>query len=264
MLVIGTVSLFAACNENGGPAEGFDVDQFMIHGGALPNEPFHTSAVALTTFFKPKANIFCSGVLIEDDVVMTAAHCLDEAAFGAVYNEVEPTDIKVGFGTWAKGILADMVYVTVSDVEINSGYDRTGFGINDVGLIRLTNVAPVGFDPIPAVPAALGFVDPADVGDTINATGFGENNTPDKPFTKLQIDLTISDLDPQTFDYSNAVGGTCFGDSGGPDYWTASDGNTYVAGIHSYITWNGFDCSAPGAVGTSSRVDQFETFIAGF
>jgi hypothetical protein len=202
--------------------------------------------------------------LIEPDVVMTAAHCMDEAAFGSVFNELETTDFKVGFGTHAKGALADTTFVTASDVEINPGYDRTGFGIDDVALIRLTADAPVGFDFLPPLPAALGFVDPGDVGDDINLAGWGENNTPDPASTKLQIDLTILDLDADHVSYSNQFGGTCFGDSGGKLSWEASDGLRYLAGVTSYITFNGVDCSSFGAVGTSMRVDQFESFIASF
>jgi hypothetical protein len=263
LVALSAIAAVAGCNENGGPAEGFDIDQFMIHGGSLPNAPEHDATVAISTFNKPKKNVFCSGTLIEDDVVMTAAHCMDEAAFGAAYNEVETTDIKVGFGIHAKGALADTTFVTVSDVEILSTYDRTGFGEDDVALIRLTANAPVGFAPVPALPPAQALDDPGDIGGSINIAGWGENNTADPASTKLQGDFTILSLDATHVSYSNQFDATCFGDSGGSMYWDDA-GTIYLAGVTSYITFNGFDCSSIGAVGTSMRVDAYDAFIAAF
>jgi secreted trypsin-like serine protease len=236
-------------------------DQFMIYGGSLPDAPEHDATVAITRFRNPKRNIFCSGTLIAPDVVMTAAHCLDEAFSGAAFNEFEPNDIKVGFGDAAKGV-PGLTYLRVEDVEINAGYDRLDLGVNDVGLIRLIDDAEalLGITPVPPLPASLALADPADIGATVNVAGFGQNNTPEPASTKLQTDVTIDDIDTDTFDYLQGSGGPCFGDSGGPAFIDRA-GVVYLAGTTS---WGSSSCSGPSSFGVSMRVDQFEDFIAGF
>jgi len=237
------------------------MDQLAIHGGSLPSLPEHDAVFSISTFLNPRKNYFCSGVLIAPDVVMTAAHCLDEAAAGANFNTVETTDIKVGFGD--KGGTA--TYFKVSKVEINAGYDRLGFGINDVGLIRTNQDMEVknGILSVPALPVAEALVDPNDIGLNVNMVGFGENDTPDPKGTKLQIDLPIDAINSQTFEVLQATGGICFGDSGGPDFVDRS-GVIYTAGIHSFGINIVPDCSGANSVGVSMRTDQFEAFIAAF
>jgi V8-like Glu-specific endopeptidase len=238
-----------------------DMDQFMIHGGSLPNAPHHDAVFSISTFNLPKQNYFCSGVLIAPDVVMTAAHCLDEAGFGAAFNTVETGDIKVGFGPRA----GKATYYQVSKVEIEPGYDRLSFGVNDVGLIRTKKDMEVenGITAVPALPASEALDAANDIGATINLAGFGENNTVHVAGAKLQIDLTIDSIFGQNFDYDTSGGGTCFGDSGGPAF-IDRNGTIYVAGTTSYGINIVPDCSGPNSVGVSMAVDQFEAFIAGF
>jgi hypothetical protein len=113
------------------------------------------------------------------------------------------------------------------------------------------------------LPSAEELVDPNDIGVTINMAGFGENNTPDGPGTKLQIDLPIDDLNSQTLEVQQAGGGICFGDSGGPDFIDRS-GTIYVAGIHSFGINIVPDCSGVNSIGVSMQASEFEAFIAAF
>lgn len=253
------VTLFATmftlwgCSEQP-EVEGRDIDQQAIYGGDLPNEPYHDAVVAITTYNNPKPNIFCSGTLIESDVVITAAHCCDEASFTASnYNEYEPGDLKVGFGNKKKS----MTFSTVSDVEIYSGYDRTDVGVGDLCLLRLTTASTV--TPVPNLPLAL-WLDSYDIGGTVNFAGFGENDV-GRPFaTKLQVDGTISNIYTDSFDYDQVAGGPCSGDSGGPAFIDRS-GDMYVAGVTS---WGSSYCSGYGAFGVSMAVDVYESWISGF
>lgn len=247
------LSNLAGCAQEA-EVEGADLDALAIYGGDLPDAPEHDATVAITLFNNPKANIFCSGTLIQDDVVITAAHCLDENGFSASnYNEYEPGDIKVGFGNKKKL----MTFVEVSDVEIYSGYDRTDVGVGDLGLIRLSTASTVV--PVPNLPLSM-WLDAPDIGGTVNFAGFGENNV-GRPFaTKLQIDGTIDNIYTDSFDYSQDAGGPCSGDSGGPAFIDRS-GTMYLAGVTS---WGSGNCDGAGSFGVSMAVDVYESWIVGF
>lgn len=251
--------LLAACGDQPLEVAGDrDADQNAIYGGQFAQDAHHTSVVAIASSFRPKQNIFCTGTLIADDIVLTAAHCLDEAGFfSATFNPLEPGDLVVGFG-YSKQSLN---FEAVDYLEINPGYDRTQLGVNDIALIRLVDPAPTGFDPIPALPFSLALDPVADVGEPVNFAGFGLNDLVGIPYgSKLEVDGTIDAVNAITVEYEQFAGGPCGGDSGGPMFIDRA-GDWYVAGVTS---WGSANCDGFGAFGVSTTPDVYESWIAAF
>lgn len=247
------------CDQQLADVSGRDIDQQAIYGGTYPNAAYHDAVVALSLPFRPWRNVFCTGTLIAPDIVLTAAHCLDEAsAFSANFNEMEPDELLVGFGD-ASRVAPGLDWYTVSSLEINPGYDRTTVGVDDMALIELSTPHP-SVTPVPALPYALA-LGPSDIGATVNFAGFGSNNNPGvRPGTKLQVDGTIDALYATSVEYSQQNGGPCSGDSGGPMFIDRS-GTTYVAGVTS---WGTGSCQGWGSYGVSMTPDVYETWIAAF
>jgi len=214
----------------------------------------HMAVVALDL-----AGGMCSGTLIHDRVVMTAAHCVDNVS---TYN------INVGFGS---NIYGSMSWVGVSAKWVHPQWDaqRTEY---DIALVRLSQ--SVSVTPIPNLPSSLRLKDPDDIGISIEFVGFGQTETGGIGRKEtVTADLTwICDSDqgclidgtrgwwanPYTICTDQSPGGPCGGDSGGPAFIWRS-GKEYTAGVTSY----GINESCT-LFGCSTKVDRFQPEILAF
>ncbi len=237
-----------------------------IYGGAAPDQVFQSATVALhqlsggSVYTSP----FCSGTLITESVVLTAAHCLDTARRGKRYSEMSPSGLAIYVGEDPSVDILSHLY-TVTDVEIYSSYDRQGL-TDDIALIQLSS-AVTEATPVPFLPASLALSN-SDAGVTVNFAGFGQTETGSSGVL-MQVDGSIGGMgcavsgcngsgDTATqVSYSQPTSGPCFGDSGGPMFIERS-GVAYVAGVTSY---GDSTCSV---YGVSTRPDAFESWINTF
>lgn len=228
--------------------------------GSPPEYPFHDAVVATFNLYGTQLGIDpqCTGTLIAPDVVLTAAHCLDDAwALALEPILTDPRDIAVFVGDdayqpdrWAR-------MVAVVETAIHPDYDRWAIR-NDIGLMRLERSVP-GVTPVPHLPAALGFT-PADAGALVDHAGFGFTETYDYG-VKYHVTAPLdggpgcavpgcpSPGDPATqVSFTMAAGGPCLGDSGGPMF-VARGADVYVGSITS---WGDPGCTV---YGVNQRVD---------
>lgn len=250
LTALAALSTLAACSE--GPAERelseADIDQLMIFHGSAPSLPEHDATVSLH-FNYGQWGIgypFCTGTLIFDRWILTAAHCTD----GLTAN-----DIYIKFGPDGTVINNGELY-GVSRVITHNNYNAMTI-TNDIALIELSQASTYA-SPIMPLPDALGLTN-TDIGDNVDLAGFGqqENNV---AYLLEHISIPLDDVRNTQIEYDQGNGqgtgdgGACFGDSGGPAFFTR-DGNVYVAGVTSYGDQNCTD------FGVSTKVDAFETWI---
>lgn len=241
-----------------------------IYNGSAPDSAEHDAVVALHQLAKGGRSVyvqpFCSGTLIREDVVLTAAHCL---------TGMSASKVAVFVGDEASTSSSDPNYIwdhlyEASSVTYHSSYSSQSL-VNDIGIIVLSSDAatPEGVTPVPELPASEGFTQ-ADVtaGTNLNFAGFGVTETGSSG-TKLQVDLPLGGLgctvsgcptsgDSATqisYSQPGSAGGPCSGDSGGPAFVSRTSG-TYVGGLTSYGD------AACTTYGVSTRVDAYETWIA--
>jgi len=237
---------------------------FSIYNGSAPDAPEHDAVVALHQLTKQGqvyVSPFCTGTLITEDVVLTAAHCLNTGNASKV-RTMKPSALAIYVGDEPAVDILDHLYFT-TETLIHPGFHPYSL-TDDIALVRLATAVTEPVVPVPALPAGLGWSN----GETLNFAGFGEDES-GASGVKLQGDGLLDGLgctvngcpdggDPATqISYTQDLGSPCFGDSGGPAFVDRA-GTIYVGGITSYGDAN---CLV---YGVSTRADAYETFIGDF
>lgn len=208
----------------------------------------------------------CSGTLISPTVVLTAGHCTDGATGGRIWFESDVQNIQPKTYPFA-----GPTTVEFSDIFTHPDFGSGSFVLHDLGLVTLSQ--PVVMDEYGTLPTA-GQLDALktkrgvkDV--TFTSVGYGlQKSFPDATAWKesalkirmvayphlLQINVPGFTGDFSMLLSNNAAtGGTCFGDSGGPNFLGNS---TVVAGVTSFgINSN---CAGTGGVFRLDKQDLLD------
>lgn len=218
-------------------------------------------------FGRPSPNTqFCGGTLIDEDSVLTAAHCLFKPS-GDLY----PTR-RVGITVGRTVLTSDQGQVRgVSEFFIHPSYDFDSSDRFDAAVLKLD--APVaGIEPISVVSEEQDqYETPQRV---LTVAGWGAVTSPKQTFPdrmeKASVPI-VSDSRAEEF-YPNefsrnlmvAAGGeerdTCTGDSGGPIFDRTGSGEFIQVGITSF----GKDvCGPRPGVYTEANAPSIRNFISG-
>lgn len=190
---------------------------------------------------RTESGLYCTGTLVADSLVLTAAHCLDGSA-----------QVGVGFGLdgWSTpAAVAQQIAHPLWNGDYNAGHD--------VALLVLASSVS-GVTPIPL----SGDWAAARPGDTLRIVGYGDDTAPTNTGfgTKRSASVTArSAANAGLIAVSEASGTqTCHGDSGGPALYTDAQGVERVVGVASF----GYPNCQGGALFT--RVADCADFLADY
>jgi len=198
----------------------------------------------------------CSGAMVSPTVFLTAGHCTDGAARATIWFE---SDIDAGIP--GNGYPVGGPTSVDGTPQTHPEFDAGAFYLHDLGVVILDE--PLYLDEYGALPylGALDAIPASQRQGAITAVGYGLQKI--NPVTvlgnriRLFAKLNIVDLNgtvgipagTSVLVSANArTGGTCFGDSGGPQFLT---GSNVIAAVTSFAV-NG-NCAGTGG---GYRVDQ--------
>lgn len=241
------VALFAACAaEEAAPVQMSGPERPALPRAIINGTPATGPGYDAVVHLGYQGYGVCSGTLITDTIVLTAAHCLyvKDCEYNYATGETTNCQMETDPGQF-------WIYVTegqsasnyqarqVTAIHAHSGYDEEAF-MNDIALLRIASP----FDnvtPIPALPVELAITE-ADLGLSGVDVGFGVTETGssgERLMLEQNIDqICLSDEScspgmPNTMCSYYNEGLICSGDSGGP-FLIERDNVTYVAAVHAY------------------------------
>lgn len=217
--------VLSGCAENSRPIHVLAEAPMIINGDHVAsNDRVSQSTVALVMSKNSKVMGICTGTLIFPQIVVTAAHCLDE----------NPDRVIAVFATKVQGVARERVRTVAKWEQHPDWGKRNSSGRADVALVKLDGDAPAGTRIAKPLPNSI----PLKQNDEFVIAGYGLSiaylKTGSGVLRKAKSTI-IGALSSTEIISDGSKSSICFGDSGGPAY-IERDGELYLWGVASAVS----------------------------
>lgn len=199
---------------------------------------------------QPTKQIVCTGTLISDHTVLTAAHCFNTKSIPSVTYIIASTDLYCSSG-YNKNLSFEASSVTVHPQYIKDTEPKSDQPYYDLAVVKFKGILPAKFKPVSFSSLSIDNIAASSLG--IIMAGYGKVSTSDSSYPELRFvsktasQVFLSKTDNVSGKLINLVSemnifgvkqtdshGVCSGDSGGP--LLIKNNNEYqILGVASYI-----------------------------
>lgn len=236
--IVSIVIMTVACQKAPSSLGGLQSQsQQNIIGGfqVLPSDPLRKHVVLLRSYTvkevtdkKPDNFSMCTGIVVSQQHILTAAHCLPEdSKTGRMVMEIH-------FTTDLTERDEEHVVAYAIKMKEHEEYQMGKRSHFDLAMLKISKPIPEDYEPVTILPASVELV----AGDMVVALGFGlKSDSPKIESTSLNKVTGVPVLEDQgtqiLLDQTSGKG-ICSGDSGGPTFFYYQ-GRPYLLGVNESV-----------------------------